>query len=108
MATPRKAPPKPIRKALQDNAPWQPVQPTLHDCAALQALSQGTATPEQQKAALAWFINTASRYYDASYRPGGHEGDRDTAFAEGRRFAGGQTVKMLKINLNALKAREEQ
>jgi hypothetical protein len=104
----RKAPTKPLRQALRDNAPWQPVQPTVHDCAALQALQMGKATPDQQKAALDWFINTASRYYDLSYRPGGHEGDRDTAFAEGRRFPGQQTVKMLKINVNALKTREEK
>lgn len=108
MATVRRAPPKPIRKALTDNAPWMPVQPELADVAALQALAAGTATPDMQKTALDFFINKAARYYDISYRPGGHEGDRDTAFAEGRRFSGQQTVKMLKVDIRALKAREDQ
>lgn len=103
----KRAPAKPIRKALQEHAPWMPVQPELADVAALQALSRGQATEAQQKMALDFFINKASRYYDLSFRPGGHEGDRDTAFAEGRRFAGQQTVKMLKTDVRALKAREE-
>ena len=108
MAEWKRAPAKPLRQALFDNAPWRPVEPTISEVAALKALQAGKATPEQQQMALRWFIEKACRTYDASYRPGGHEGDRDTAFAEGRRFPGNQTVKMLNMNINNLKAREEK
>lgn len=102
MAEFKRAPAKPLRQALLDNAPWLPVVPTIPEVAALKALQHGKATPEQQQLALRWFIEKACRTYDASYRPGGPEGDRDTAFAEGRRFPGNQCVKMLNSNLKNL------
>lgn len=60
---------------------------------AMRALAAGVANEGQQKAALDWIINHASRLYDMSYRPGDAHA---TAFAEGRRFAGSQVVKMLR------------
>ncbi|TXJ25387.1 MAG: hypothetical protein E6Q24_14745 [Chitinophagaceae bacterium] len=69
------------------------------DVAALKALEFGEASPEQQKRALAWIINNASATYEMSYRP---TSDRDTSFAEGRRFVGLQIVKMLKLNLSTM------
>ena len=60
---------------------------------AIRALAAGVASEGQQKAALDWIINHAARLYDMSYRPGDAHA---TAFAEGRRFAGSQVVKMLR------------
>lgn len=69
------------------------------DVSAIQALHRGEATPDQQKRALDWIIGAAGTY-DLSYRP---DSDRDSAFAEGKRFVGLQLVKLLKLNMAAIK-----
>lgn len=68
--------------------------------AAVQALSKGEATPDQQMQALNWLVNVAAGTYGQSYQ---ETGDRDTAFAEGRRFVGLQVVKLLHLSINALR-----
>lgn len=75
-------------------ASWAPVSYEPQDMHAVQALRRGDATPDQQKRALAWIIESAAGTYDLSYRP---DSDRDTAFAEGRRFVGLQLVKLLNL-----------
>lgn len=70
------------------------------NASAIQALAAGTATEEQQKDALAFIIENICGTYDLSYRP---DSPYETAFAEGRRFAGLQIVKLLKVNLAALR-----
>ena len=73
------------------------------DATAMQALQRGEATPDQQKRALDWIINRGAMTYDVTFHP---EGDRQSAFAEGRRFVGLQVIKLLKINTLAfLKAK---
>lgn len=67
---------------------------------AVQALQAGTATPEQQKSALNWLIHHAAATYGQSYQ---EAGDRETVFAEGRRFVGLQIVKLLHLSTNALR-----
>ena len=98
--------PKPIKQALEENAPHKPAPYDDADVAAFQHLAQGVASPAAQKRALDWIINKGCRVYDLSYRPGGPEGDRDTAFAEGRRFAGLQIVKLLKLKIGSLRREE--
>ena len=70
------------------------------DVKAIQSLASGEATPEMQRRALDFMINKVCLTYDLSYRP---ESDRETVFAEGRRFTGLQLVKLLSINLAAIK-----
>lgn len=77
-------------------APWLPAPYQPVDTAALHALEAGNASPGQQQRALAWIINVLCGTYDLSYRPG-EGGDRETAFAEGKRHVGLQIVKQLKI-----------
>lgn len=81
---------------LRADAPHLPATYTLADHAALQALAAGTATPDQQRRALDWIIHQASRHYDLSYR---HGDSHATAFAEGRRFAGAQIVRVLNTHI---------
>lgn len=95
--------PKTAKQRLEANAPWLPPHYEDADVAAIQALAQGSANPHQQKRALAWMIEKACGVYDMSYRPGGAEGDRDTTFAEGRRFAGNQIVKLTKLKIGQLR-----
>jgi hypothetical protein len=74
------------------------------DFVALKALQAGTATPEQQQRALKWLIENACGTYDLSYRP---ESDRETAFAEGRRFVGLQIIKALNFDMAVLRNNHE-
>lgn len=80
--------------------PWEPA-----DVSAIQALQRGDATADQQRRALDYLINAVCATYDLSYRP---DSDRDTAFAEGKRFVGLQLVKMTKLNLAAIRQAKEQ
>ena len=73
------------------------------DVAALQAMRRGEATADQQVRAMEFILETISDRNGMSYRPGGLEGDRDTAFAEGRRFVGNQMVKLTKLPLSKIK-----
>lgn len=68
--------------------------------AAAQAMAGGTATPDQQKQLLNWLINHAAGTYNQSFQ---ESGDRETVFAEGRRFVGLQIVKLLHLSTNALR-----
>ena len=97
--------PKP--KAEPDkNAPWLPPKYELADTSALQALHRGEANEDQQKRALKWIIEMAAYTYQPSYR-NGPDGERDTCFAEGRRFVGLEIVKMLKLHVPTLRRNDE-
>lgn len=61
---------------------------TIADVTALQAVSR---TPDGERA-LRCIVEKLAQTYQVSYRP---QSDRDTAFAEGRRFVGLQIVKLL-------------
>jgi hypothetical protein len=87
------------KKPSKKSAAWHPPAWDIPDAKALQQLAIGEASPEQQKRALKWIVETACGTYEMSYRP---ESARDSDFAEGRRFPGLQMVKLLKINLAAL------
>lgn len=71
---------------------------------AFQALVRGDASPDMQQRAVKWLIGAAGTY-DLSYRPG-PGGDRDTVFAEGKRFMGQQVVKLINLDLAKLKRDE--
>ena len=79
--------------------PFVPAQWEDADVLSLQALARGEASESQQKRALQWLIERASGTYEFHYYPS----ERDTAFALGRAFVGQQVVKMLKLNLLALR-----
>lgn len=85
--------------------PWLPASYTTADVSAIQALYRGEADEYQQKRALRWIIETAARTYDEQYYP---ESSRDTDYALGMRKVGQQIVKLTKLDLSALKAKEAQ
>lgn len=91
--------PAPKPKNAWDPAPWD-----NHQAAAIQALFDGTASKDQQQTALKWILDGACVLYDLSYRPG-PGGDRDTSFAEGRRFVGAQIIKLGRLNLELFRKR---
>lgn len=73
------------------------------DAWCIQSLATGTASPEQQKRALAWIINNACLTYDFCNMP---QDDRLSAIFDGRRFAGLQIVKLLKVNTARLNRKD--
>jgi hypothetical protein len=87
--------------------PWFPFKWHEHLQAiyALKALQAGEATKDQQQVALDFLIKNLCATYDMSYMP---DSDRDTAFAEGKRWVGNQVIKLLKLTGEELdKARQE-
>lgn len=83
--------------------PWKPPPYELADAAAIQALIRGTADQGQQQRAIAFIVNTICGTYDMSYRP---TSDRDTTFAEGKRFVGTRIVMLSKLNLSQLEKKD--
>jgi hypothetical protein len=80
--------------------PWKPADYEIPDVAAVQALHRGDATDEQQRRALRYLIENLCGTYDLAYRPAS---PRDTDFALGKAWVGQQLVKLLHINVQALK-----
>lgn len=101
MREPRSTPPqrKPKNTAPESRA-WHPAEWDKADAHAIKALAAGTATEDQQRRALNWIVHKAAGTYDMTFRP---EGDRDTSFAEGRRFVGNQLVKLINLDFSKLK-----
>ena len=81
-------------------AAWAPPPYELADIGAIQALAKGEANEAQQVRALKWIVETACGTYDLSFRP---DSERDTAFAEGRRFVGLTIVKATMMNTQLLR-----
>ncbi len=80
-----------------------PVNYVKADAAALQAMKRGEATPDQQVRAMEFILGPVCERNGMSFRPGGLEGDRETAFAEGKRFAANQIVKIVNTPLSKIK-----
>jgi hypothetical protein len=79
---------------------WQPAQWDLPHASALQALARGDADEHAQRRALAWIVENAAGTYEETFVP--READT-TAFLQGRRSVGLQIVKLLKVDLAALR-----
>lgn len=76
---------------------WMPPAYDLADLDAVRTLGRGEADAATQKRALDWIVNVAAGTYDLSFRSDVDGGDRETAFAEGRRFVGMQIVKLVNL-----------
>ncbi len=97
-------------------APWRPWKPVevnettvvgpgflnKADAMAIKAMAEGTATPDQQKRALDAIIYRVACVDDLSYRADDHGGERDGAFAEGKRYVGLQLKKLVATRLDIL------
>ena len=81
-------------------AAWAPAPYDPADIGAIQALGRGEAQPHQQTRALKWIVEAVCGTYDQSFRP---DSERETAFAEGRRFVGLTLVKATKMDISKLK-----
>jgi hypothetical protein len=86
-------------------SPWHPAEWEPEDAFAVQAVMYGRAGEDQQKRAMNFIVHQICGTYDLSYRP---TSDRDTAFAEGKRFVGLQCVKFAQLNIAALRGRTSE
>lgn len=82
--------------------PWAPPTPDLPDVVALKALAQGSATPEQQIRALKFIVEKVAGTYEEVYCPGA-DGDRNTAYALGKRRVGTYIVSLLSADIRKFK-----
>lgn len=89
--------------ATRKDGPHIPPAYDVATAGAIQALGRGDASEGQQKLALQWIIEVGAVAYQFQYYPS----DRDTAFALGRAFVGQQIVKLLKLNLMALRSEKD-
>lgn len=80
--------------------PWMPAEWEPADVSAVQALNRGDASPDAQRRALKWIIERVAMTYDQSFVPGQPD---VTQFIEGKRSVGNQIVKLLKLDLAAIK-----
>lgn len=78
--------------------PWQPADYDAMDHLAVQAFARGEADAVQQQRAWDWILFAAG-YGDKSFRPGGLTGQRDTDFAEGKKWVAEQMMKLTHANL---------
>jgi hypothetical protein len=86
-------------------SPSSPLFPTKyvpqdHRVFAVQAVSRGEATEEQQRVAIKFIIEDICLTYDEPYRP---DSERDTTFALGKRHAGMEIVKFIKLKMGKIK-----
>lgn len=79
---------------------WLPAEWELADAAAIQALARGDAEESQQKRALTVIVEKLAGTYEHTFVPGAQD---QTTYLEGRRSVGLQIVKLLKVDLAALR-----
>jgi hypothetical protein len=95
-----------MAKKLEAEAQPLEVAPfTLQEAYAVRALERGTATPEQQIAAMRWIVNGAAMAMGQSFVAG--QPDR-TAFNEGRRNVAKQIIHLTVVDVEARKRAQAQ
>ena len=89
-----------VKKKLEipPHAPYRPAKLSSELVYAVKAVQCGKADARQQALFFEWLLLEASKYHDMEYRPGGTDGDRDTAFAGGRRFVGHQILRAFNMS----------
>lgn len=83
--------------------PWHPADYDEADAGALKALNAGNANEAQQKRALAYIINTLAGTYEETFYPE----ERNSAYAQGRRYVGLQIVKLLNLPASAFRPKKK-
>ncbi len=76
----------------------------VNDVTAVQALAAGTANDGQQKHALDWILRKACGLSEWPYR----DSERETCIALGRQFVGQQIMGVVRVNVSALRQREQR
>lgn len=87
---------------LRGDAPWLPWrwEDDVAGARSIQAVAEGVADEVQQRLAIKTIVEQLCATYDLSYSP---DSERDSAFAEGKRFVGLQVAKLTKLNYTNVK-----
>jgi len=86
-------------------SPSFPIEIMSHNAGAVQALLRGDCPPHLQQDFMRWLIEDVCGTYDQSYR---EASERDTVFAEGRRWVGNRIVLASKLDPAKLKSEGEE
>lgn len=104
MATAKKPRHKQIRPGRVRPAPWEQWdfehEGNLHKAAAIQAVCDGRADGAQQQLAMKTIIEEICEYGGMSFSP---DSERETVFAEGKRWIGAQVVLISRLMIGKLK-----
>jgi hypothetical protein len=102
---------------IQSYRPWKPVvvnerglenhSITKTQALALRAMAHGQANEEQQKLAVDTIVNKLCGLNDLSFRPDDHGGQRETDFAEGKRFVGAMVRRITTLPLELITEEEK-
>ena len=86
---------------LRGDAAWLPWDwnQDVAGAAAIQAVAEGRADEAQQQRAITTIVEKLCQTYDLSYSP---DSERDSAFAEGKRFVGLQIAKLIRLNYSTI------
>jgi len=82
--------------------PWEPPDYDDDVIYAVRALAAGIASDHQQKLAWTYLMHitkASDEFQSLSFRPGAADGERATAFAEGKRFVGMMLRKLFRPEL---------
>lgn len=85
-----------LQQIIDDNRPWLPVVIRHSPQAALKALDNGSADGVQQRVAIKYIVEVLGMHDQRSYVP---DSERDSAFAEGRRWVASQILRLLTLPL---------
>lgn len=91
-----------MKRAPTDNLAerWLPFEWEQPDAHCLQALQRGEADAQQQRRALDVIVNKLAGTYEETFVPRENE---TSSYLQGRRSVGLQIVKLLKVDLAALR-----
>lgn len=103
--TPTQSPRK-RRPRAQPDWPWRIPAIDDPDIFALQALACGIANDAQQKRAYAFITGPLTEPDKMTFWPGGHEGERATSFAEGKRWVASQLRRIINLRPDTIVNRE--
>ncbi len=81
----------------QKRHPYEPPEWDEDVVLAMKSFVEGKANMGQQQTVWKWiqYVTGVGEFTDLSFRPGGADGERETTFAEGKRFVGLQLLKLL-------------
>lgn len=85
-------------KPASKREPWHPAKYEDRHIYAIKALLRGDATPDQQKFAMEWIVQSAAMTHEQSFYP---KDPLVTAFVEGRRSVGLQIIKLANLKVQS-------
>jgi hypothetical protein len=79
--------------------PWQPIDTSVEELAAIHAMADGAANDRQQMLIIEWLMR-ATAVTEMEFRP---TGERESNFAAGKRFVGLQFFTLARSRIPAEK-----